>query len=238
MKKILELEEVLFENISVVLSVDLMFGFRWAGCREERTKTSWGTAGREDSRKITTAARVPTVHKLWDFSSAAFLLLISDSLIVLRNTNAEVCLALLFLFWNFKKLIFLSIFYWLCCYSCPNFLLLHPSTWYLLSLQQSPLPLSSQPRVVHKFFGFSLSYTVLNLPLFCSHQWCFLIPELFPLSSPFPHSANNPPNDSHVYDSVPVLAVCLVCFCFCFSDSIVDSSEFVVILMFIVLIFF
>lgn len=36
MKKILELEEVLFENISFVLSVDLMFGLRWARCREGR----------------------------------------------------------------------------------------------------------------------------------------------------------------------------------------------------------
>ena len=43
----------------------------------------------------------------------------------------------------------------------------------------------------------------------------------------------------HFCDSVPVLVVCLVHFCFCFFlDSVVDSCEFVAILLFIVLILF
>ena len=45
--------------------------------------------------------------------------------------------------------------------------------------------------------------------------------------------------DSHFSDSVPVLVVCLVFvfIVFLFLGSVVDSREFVVILLFIVLIF-
>ena len=39
-----------------------------------------------------------------------------------------------------------------------------------------------------------------------------LIPCTFSSFSPFPLLADNPPNDLHTYDSVPVLVVCLVCF--------------------------
>ena len=45
---------------------------------------------------------------------------------------------------------------------------------------------------------------------------------------------DNPPNDLHIYDSVPVLLVCLVCY----LDSIADSCEFIAILMFIIFIIF
>ena len=37
---------------------------------------------------------------------------------------------------------------------------------------------------------------------------------LFPLSPLFHSPADNPPCDLHFCDSVPVLVVCLVCFCF------------------------
>ena len=59
-------------------------------------------------------------------------------------------------------------------------------------------------------------------------------------SDVYKRQADNTPRDLHFYDSVPVLVVCLgfFCFCFCFLDSVVDSCEFVAILMFIVLIFF
>ena len=50
--------------------------------------------------------------------------------------------------------------------------------------------------------------------------------------------AYNPPPDLHFYDSFPVLVVCLVCFCFSFLGSVVDSCEFVVISLFIFLIIF
>ena len=65
---------------------------------------------------------------------------------------------------------------------------------------------------------------------------CFLFYVPFPRSSP--HHTDNLPSDLHFCDSVPVLVICLGCFCFVFLGSIVDSSEFVAILLFIVLIFF
>ena len=52
--------------------------------------------------------------------------------------------------------------------------------------------------------------------------------------SPFSLPTDNPPCDLHFCDSVPILVVCLVCFCFYFLGSAVDSCEFVVILLFIV----
>ena len=64
----------------------------------------------------------------------------------------------------------------------------------------------------------------------------FLAPSSFSPFSPSSLPVDNPPSELHMYDSVPVLVVCLICFCF--LDSIVDSCEFVVILTFIVLIFF
>ena len=87
-----------------------------------------------------------------------------------------------------------------------------------------------------KFFGFSLPYIFLtSLCLFSTYQLYFMIPVPLPPFFPLPFPADNPPNDPHTCDSVPVLVVCLVCFCF--LGLAVDSCEFV-ILMFIVLIFF
>ena len=57
---------------------------------------------------------------------------------------------------------------------------------------------------------------------------CFLIPTSYPLFPPFPLPTDIPPNDPHIYDSVPVLLVCLVCY----LDSIIHSCEFIAILMF------
>ena len=128
---------------------------------------------------------------------------------------------------------FLSIFHSLCCYGCPNF---SPSARYPSSLWQSPHPLSSCPWVVHvnslasPFFVLFLT----SLCLFCTYQLCFLFPVPFPLFSTSSLPADNPLNNLYVYDFVPVLVVCFVWF----FDSVVDSCEFVVILMFIVLIFF
>ena len=88
--------------------------------------------------------------------------------------------------------------------------------------------------LVYKFFGYSISYTVLNIPcLLCTYQFVLLNPRTLSLILLLPLSADNPPNDLHICDSVPVLLVCLVCF----LDSIVDCCEFVAILIFIVLIF-
>ena len=102
------------------------------------------------------------------------------------------------------------------------------------SLQQPPC-LSSCPWVVH-ISSLASPFPILFLTfpcLFCTYQLCFLFPVPFPPFFPFPLPADNPPNGLHTYDSVPVLVVCWVCF----LDSVVDSCEFVVILLFIVLIF-
>ena len=64
-----------------------------------------------------------------------------------------------------------------------------------------------------------------------------LIPCTFFLHSPLRLPTDNPPCDLHFCDSIPVLVVCLV-YLFIFLGSVVDSCEFVVILLFIFLIFF
>ena len=110
-------------------------------------------------------------------------------------------------------------------YSCPNFppfALLYP----VLPIPSGNPPLSSCPWVMHiSFFGYSISYTVLNIPhLFCTYQFVLLNPCTF---SPFALPTGNPPNDLHIYDSVSVLLVCLVHS----LDSIVASCEFIAVLI-------
>ena len=107
---------------------------------------------------------------------------------------------------------FKNTFYWLCCYSCP-----------IPPLPAHPLPsafphFSSCPWVVHKSSLASTFPTLfLTSPcLYCTYHLCFLFPAPFPPFFPFLIPADSPPNDLHIYDSVPVLVVCLVCFCFCF----------------------
>ena len=102
-------------------------------------------------------------------------------------------------FWTlpfFKK----NIFYWLCYYSCPI----------------PPLRLSSCPWVIH-ISSLASTFPILFLTspcLFCTYYLCFLFPLSFPLFSPLSLPTDNPPCDLHFCDSVPVLVVCLVCFCF------------------------
>ena len=75
--------------------------------------------------------------------------------------------------------------------------------------------------------------------LFCTFHLCLLFLVHFPPFFPLP--ADNPPGDLDFCDSAPVLVVCIV-FCFCFIlvflGSVVDSCEFVVILLFVFLINF
>ena len=116
---------------------------------------------------------------------------------------------------------FLSIFYWLCNYSCPNFPLLLPCAWYppLPSSSLLPYLLMHYPWVVH-IGSLSFPFPILFLTppwLFCTYQLRFLISAPFSLGSPFLLPANNSPNYLHIYDSVPVLVICLVwCFLFLF----------------------
>ena len=134
---------------------------------------------------------------------------------------------------------FLSIFYWLCYYSFPNFFhFIHP-------LPCNPNPPASPPYFMsmgctYMFFDFSVSYIILNLyPSILCLPIMLLIPCTFPIILPLLLTTENPPCDVQFSDSVPVLVVCLVfVFLFVFWGSVVDSCDFVVILLFIVLIFF
>ena len=63
----------------------------------------------------------------------------------------------------------------------------------------------------YKFFGFYISYTILNLPcLFSTYHLCYLFSVPFPPLSLSHSLTDNPPCDLHFCDSVPVLVVCLV----------------------------
>ena len=117
-----------------------------------------------------------------------------------------------------------------------------------LSALYSPLPcthlppafphLSSCPFVINVSFLAS-PFPVLFLIsrcLFCTYHLCFLFPGPFSPFSPICLPTDNPPRDLHFCDSVPILVASLVHFCFVFLGSVVDSCEFVVILLFVFLI--
>ena len=81
----------------------------------------------------------------------------------------------------------------------------------------------------YKFFGFYISYTILTLSLSIFHlSSMLLIPGTFPPLSPSHSPIDNPPCDLHLYGSVPVLVVCLVCSCFVLG-VVVNNCEFAVI---------
>ena len=76
--------------------------------------------------------------------------------------------------------------------------------------------LSSCPWVIY-ISSLASTFLILSLTspcLFSTYHLCYLFPVPFPPSPAFP--TDNPPCDLHFCDSVPVLVVCLVCFCFCF----------------------
>ena len=106
------------------------------------------------------------------------------------------------------------------------------STQYPHSLQQPPT-LSSCPWVVH------ISSLASPFPiLFLTSTLCIWYrPLMLLLSCTFspilPPPTETPPCDLCIYDSVPVLLVCSVCY----LDSVIDRCEFVTTLVFIILIF-
>ena len=84
------------------------------------------------------------------------------------------------------------------------------------SLSPTFTPFSSCPWVIH-ISSLASTFPILFLPspcLFSTYHLCYLFsvpfPPLFPSHSP----ADKPPRDLHLCDSVPVLVVCLFCFCF------------------------
>ena len=89
------------------------------------------------------------------------------------------------------------------------------------------------PWVIHiNSLASSFPIVFLTSPcLFCTYHLCFLFPVHFPTFSPFYLPNDNPPCDLCFCDSVLVVVVCLVHFCF--LDLVIDNYEFVVILQFI-----
>ena len=121
------------------------------------------------------------------------------------------------------------------CYSCPIFSPLYAPPSCTLPPTSIPSPLVHVRGCTYKFFGSSISYTIFILPLSIFYlPFILFIPCTFYPILPLPFPADNPPCDLHFYDSVPILVICLVFI----LGSLVDSSEFVVILVFIFLIFF
>ena len=95
---------------------------------------------------------------------------------------------------------------------------------------------SSCPWVVH-ITSLASPFPILFLTSpcpFCTYQLCFLFPVPFSPLSPLPLPTDKHPCDLHFCDSVPVPVVGIVSFHFCFLGLVVDSCEFVVILLFIV----
>ena len=79
-----------------------------------------------------------------------------------------------------------------------------------LALQHLPLFFMPMDRT-YKFFGFSISYTILNTSLSILYlPTMLLIPCTFPPILPLPLPTENPPCDLHFSGSVSVLIVCLV----------------------------
>ena len=108
--------------------------------------------------------------------------------------------------------------YILCYYSCPMFFSsLFSSTLHPISDHHSPTLLH-----VHGSYICSLASTftilfLISTCVFCTYHLCYLFPVPLPSFSPLPLPSDNPPCNLHFCDSVPVLVVCLVCFCFWFS---------------------
>ena len=79
-------------------------------------------------------------------------------------------------------------------------------------------PYSSCPWVIH-ISSLASTFSILFLPspcLFSTYHLCYLFSVPFPALSPSHSPVDNPSCDLHFCGSVPVLVVCLVCFCFCF----------------------
>ena len=101
-------------------------------------------------------------------------------------------------------------------------------------------PFRTCPWVVH-INSLASAFPILSLTspcLFSTYHLCYLLSVPSP-HSPLPFPAGNPPCNLHFSNSVPVLVVCLVhfCFCLCFRFGF-NNCEFVVILPFVFFIFF
>ena len=131
--------------------------------------------------------------------------------------------------------LYFKAFYWLRYYNFPNFSFLSFIWPASPTLVDFPPPLFRSMGCTYKLFEFSVSYTILNLSI---SILCLPIMLLITCTFP-PHSS---PPLLHCTTSLwcPCLwfcscSSCLLSFCFCFFlGSVVDSCEFVVVLLFIV----
>ena len=83
-------------------------------------------------------------------------------------------------------------------------------------LPSSNFPLSSFPWVMH-ITSLASPFPILFLTspcLFCTYYLCFLFSVPFLPFSLLPLPADNPPRDLYFCEYIPVLVVCLLCFCF------------------------
>ena len=125
-------------------------------------------------------------------------------------------------FYNVCVLLFKIIFYWLCYYSCPNFFpFASPLPSYPLP-QAISTPIFMSMGHMCKLSGYSISYTVLHIPMvLCNYLFVLLNPLTSSPVLPYPLPSGNHQNTHCIHNSVSVL-VCLVYF----SDSIVDRYVF------------
>ena len=94
---------------------------------------------------------------------------------------------------------------------------LFPSALYLPSHHHSPTLVHVHGSHNISSLAFPFPMLFLTSPcLICTYHLCFLFPVHFPPFSPCAFPTDNPPCDVYFCESVPVLVVCLVHFCFCF----------------------
>ena len=126
--------------------------------------------------------------------------------------------------WNALKIsfkyfwsnVFFKYIYWLCYYSCH----ISPTSLHSI-LHTHSLPHFSPIVHVHGSYICSLASTFpilfLTSPVYLYLPFMLLIFCTFSPSLPTHSPNDNPPCDLHFCDYVPVLVVCLICFCFRFG---------------------
>ena len=110
--------------------------------------------------------------------------------------------------------------------------LCHPSAPHPSTLQHFPPPLVHVHVCTYKFFDFSVSYTILNLsPSILGLPIMLLIPCTFPHPNTSPPSPHWKPS---MWSPFLWFHSCSnwLSFGFCFLGSVVDSCEFVMIIVF------
>ena len=123
-----------------------------------------------------------------------------------------VCFSLFYFYFYY----FFKYIYWLCYYSSP---IPPPSLHSILPTPPSHTPPYSSCPWVILISSLASTFPMLFLPstcLFSTYHLCYLFSVPFPPLSHSHFPVDDPPCDLHFCGSVPVLVVCVVCFCFGF----------------------